>query len=74
MSSIMHLFRQKLQNWSIIIFFTLLLFSVKDAFVRVTSEHSKPLSVFSQVIGWIYFVAWSISFYPQIYDNWKRKR
>ncbi|CAB4027218.1 Cystinosin [Paramuricea clavata] len=25
------------------------------------------------VIGWIYFVAWSISFYPQVYVNWSRK-
>ena len=48
--------------------------SIKNAFVRVTIQHSEPLDVFSQVIGWIYFVAWSISFYPQIYENWKRKR
>jgi len=46
---------------------------VKNAFVRFTVQHSKSLDVFSQVIGWIYFVAWSISFYPQIYENWKRK-
>jgi LCT (Lysosomal Cystine Transporter) family transporter len=25
------------------------------------------------VIGWIYFAAWSISFYPQIWINFKRK-
>ena len=50
------------------------LYSVKNAFVRFTVQHSKSLDVFSQVIGWIYFVAWSISFYPQIYENWKRKR
>ncbi len=48
--------------------------SVQDAFVRVTSQHSEGLDTFSQIIGWIYFVAWSISFYPQIYENWKRKR
>ena len=46
---------------------------VQNAFVRVTVQHSKALDIFSQVIGWIYFVAWSISFYPQIYENWKRK-
>lgn len=28
---------------------------------------------FSDIIGWVYFVAWSISFYPQVYTNWKRK-
>lgn len=46
---------------------------VRDAFIRFTVQHSKALDVFSQVIGWIYFVAWSISFYPQIWENWKRK-
>jgi len=46
---------------------------VRNAFVRFTVQHSKVLDVFSQVIGWVYFVAWSISFYPQIYENWKRK-
>jgi len=46
---------------------------VRNAFVRFTVQHSEVLDVFSQVIGWIYFVAWSISFYPQIYENWKRK-
>jgi len=47
--------------------------NIKHAFVRVTIQHSETLDIFSQVIGWIYFVAWSISFYPQIYENWKRK-
>lgn len=27
----------------------------------------------SSIIGWIYFVAWSFSFYPQIYTNYKRR-
>ncbi|KGL84373.1 Cystinosin, partial [Tinamus guttatus] len=26
-----------------------------------------------EVIGWIYFLAWSISFYPQLFENWRRK-
>jgi len=46
---------------------------VQKAFVRFTVQHSKALEVLSQIIGWIYFAAWSISFYPQIYENWKRK-
>lgn len=25
------------------------------------------------MIGWLYFVAWSVSFYPQIYTNFRRK-
>ncbi|KAL4472093.1 hypothetical protein ABPG72_001091 [Tetrahymena utriculariae] len=28
----------------------------------------------SQIIGWIYFTAWTISFYGQIYENYKLKR
>ncbi|ELV11181.1 Cystinosin [Tupaia chinensis] len=35
--------------------------------------HSNVVSVVNQVIGWIYFVAWSISFYPQVITNWRRK-
>ena len=31
------------------------------------------LSVISIIIGWIYFAAWSISFYPQIFLNIQRK-
>lgn len=27
----------------------------------------------SSVIGWVYFCAWSISFYPQAFLNWRRK-
>lgn len=34
---------------------------------------NKALETVSIVIGWIYFVAWSVSFYPQIYINYKRK-
>ena len=28
--------------------------------------HSKGLHIFSQIIGWGYFAAWSLSFYPQV--------
>lgn len=35
--------------------------------------HSSVLSVVAQVIGWVYFVAWSVSFYPQAWENWRRK-
>ncbi|XP_060797624.1 cystinosin isoform X2 [Neoarius graeffei] len=34
---------------------------------------SKVLDIIIKIIGWIYFLAWSISFYPQAYENWKRK-
>jgi len=34
---------------------------------------SQGLTVLSSVIGWIYFVAWSVSFYPQVILNYNRK-
>lgn len=44
-----------------------------QAFVRVSVIKSKAVDWVSFVIGWIYFVAWSVSFYPQIVDNFRRK-
>ncbi|XP_013872889.1 cystinosin [Austrofundulus limnaeus] len=41
--------------------------------IRFTVIHSRVLSVISEVIGWIYFLAWSVSFYPQAWENWRRK-
>jgi len=31
-------------------------------------------SLIIEIIGWIYFFAWSFSFYGQIYENFKHKR
>lgn len=47
--------------------------SLKDVFLRVKIFKNPALDTFSLAIGWIYFVAWSVSFYPQIYENYKRK-
>ncbi|XP_062869068.1 cystinosin [Trichomycterus rosablanca] len=41
--------------------------------IRFLIVRSNILTIINQVIGWIYFLAWSISFYPQVYENWKRK-
>ncbi|XP_060735413.1 cystinosin [Tachysurus vachellii] len=41
--------------------------------IRFLVIRSNVLYVINQIIGWIYFLAWSISFYPQVYENWKRK-
>ncbi|XP_061095842.1 cystinosin [Conger conger] len=41
--------------------------------VRFMVIRSNVLEIINQVIGWIYFLAWSISFYPQLYENWRRK-
>ncbi|KAI0230248.1 Cystinosin [Lamellibrachia satsuma] len=42
-------------------------------FIRVRVVHSEPVEIISAVIGWIYFIAWSVSFYPQVFYNWRRK-
>lgn len=42
-------------------------------YIRVIVAYSLELINISSVIGWCYFVAWSISFYPQIYTNFRRK-
>lgn len=31
------------------------------------------LKIAAQATGWTYFIVWTISFYPQVYLNWKRK-
>ncbi|VDM34298.1 unnamed protein product [Toxocara canis] len=48
--------------------------NVNRTFVEVRVVHSSALSVLVIIVGWIYFVAWSVSFYPQIYLNFKRRR
>ncbi|KAK4875906.1 hypothetical protein RN001_012328 [Aquatica leii] len=47
--------------------------NLSNVFLRATVYKNKPLGVFSITIGWVYFIAWSVSFYPQIYINYKRK-
>ncbi|XP_062031287.1 cystinosin [Lepus europaeus] len=41
--------------------------------IRFSVIRSNTISIINQVIGWIYFVAWSVSFYPQVIKNWRRK-
>uniref|UniRef100_V9KDR6 Cystinosin homolog n=1 Tax=Callorhinchus milii TaxID=7868 RepID=V9KDR6_CALMI len=41
--------------------------------IRYMVVHSNVLTIISYIIGWIYFFSWAISFYPQVYANWKRK-
>lgn len=43
------------------------------AFPPDDPDYPDPWRRISGVIGYIYFVAWSISFYPQIVINWRRK-
>ncbi|XP_035219382.1 cystinosin-like [Stegodyphus dumicola] len=45
----------------------------KDAFIRVGVFKVYGWVVFSSIIGWLYFICWSVSFYPQIIENFRRK-
>ncbi|PON44042.1 Lysosomal cystine transporter [Parasponia andersonii] len=39
----------------------------------MASWNSIPLEITYEVLGWIAFLAWSISFYPQVIMNFRRK-
>uniref|UniRef100_A0A914VLD7 Cystinosin homolog n=1 Tax=Plectus sambesii TaxID=2011161 RepID=A0A914VLD7_9BILA len=41
--------------------------------ILLTVVHSYWLLTLCNIVGWIYFFAWSISFYPQIWLNFSRK-
>ena len=42
-------------------------------YILLDIARSNALNILIQVVGWIYFAAWSISFYPQIYENFRRR-
>ncbi|RWS25332.1 cystinosin-like protein [Leptotrombidium deliense] len=44
-----------------------------SAFRDVSVGFSSRILLLSNIVGWIYFVAWSISFYPQVWTNFSRK-
>lgn len=44
-----------------------------NLFFRIIVANSRVIIYFSLTVGWIYFVAWSVSFYPQLVINYKRK-
>ena len=46
---------------------------LKNAYIQFTVQHSTILDLLSQIIGWIYFLSWSLSFYQQVVKNWKMK-
>lgn len=47
--------------------------NTENIFVLVSIIHSNVVEIIIAVIGWIYFAAWSISFYPQVLVNYRRK-
>ena len=48
-------------------------YSDSKAFLTINVGLSDAILLISSIVGWVYFVVWSISFYPQIYENWRRK-
>ena len=40
----------------------------------MASWNSVPLEVSYEVLGWFAFICWSVSFYPQVILNFRRKR
>ncbi|KAB0799845.1 hypothetical protein PPYR_07725 [Photinus pyralis] len=47
--------------------------SVKHLYLVANVHKEKYIDIASQISGWIYFVTWALSYYPQIYTNFKRK-
>ncbi|KAI6194129.1 hypothetical protein M3Y96_01092000 [Aphelenchoides besseyi] len=48
-------------------------FNSQDVYVTVTVSHSVIIKYLIDVVGWIYFTAWTISFWPQIILNFQRR-
>ena len=46
---------------------------ISDNFLKISVGKSRGLIIASVIVGWAYFVAWSINSYPQIWLNFKRK-
>lgn len=60
--------------FKVLFYLAFALYRLENCFVRIDVVHNSILVVINAVIGWIYFVAWSVSFYPQVVTNWRRKR
>lgn len=49
-------------------------YSTDNAFVSLSVKITPKIDIAADVIGWIYTIAWDISFLPQIIHNWQRRR
>lgn len=47
--------------------------STTEDYLLIDIARSKTLDIIIAIVGWIYFAAWSISFYPQIFLNFRRR-
>ena len=46
---------------------------INNSTITVSVYNSEQVKIMSEVFGWMYFFAWVVIFYPQIYGNWKAK-
>ncbi|KAL7014496.1 hypothetical protein ACKWTF_015966 [Chironomus riparius] len=44
-----------------------------NLFFKIGIGNSRALIIVSLIVGWIYFFAWSVNSYPQVWLNYKRK-
>jgi len=42
--------------------------------VILLEDDNDFMTYFDQTIGWVYMLAWSLSFYGQVYENWRVKQ
>ena len=49
-------------------------FPSSGLFFRITVGRSRALQTISDICGWLYVITWNLSFYPQVLDNFARKR
>ncbi|VDD83632.1 unnamed protein product [Mesocestoides corti] len=47
--------------------------NIERLHTSITVVRRQSLYVFQQIVGWIYFLSWTISFYPQVILNFTRK-
>lgn len=47
--------------------------NVKHVYLVANVHRDKVIDIISQISGWIYFITWALSYYPQIYINFRRK-
>ena len=43
------------------------------AATRQSMTNTAALITVADIVGWGYFLSWTVSFFPQIYENWRRK-
>ena len=55
------------------IFVLVLIIGLAIGFSLTPDNYPQPYGTISSCVGWVYFSAWSVSFWPQIFLNYQRK-